>query len=434
MTDPIRSEGLRQGAITQPVVEAEAVAAAAPRTLKYGGNVWRLFTSQALFMFILWVPIWVVFLQGRGVSLTQIGVLEAFAWLLTAFLEVPTGAVADRWGRKASIAVGGALYALAMFLILAEALSPAFLLGYALWNSSMAFVSGADAALLYDTLKADGREDQAAKQSGRYAAIQQGSQGVAAVIGAAIATVDITLCFTICGFMSLAATALVLTMKEPPHIDEDDETPLGYWKNLQTAVGIAARRPVVRALLLLYATVLTLPLVVYYVLLQPYAVEVGLPIPTLGIVVAGVQLTSVIASWLAHRATGRMKLTTIVAIGVGVLLVAQGLLGLFPSIPSITLVLLVALVPALLGPLLLTRINDLIPSAQRATILSLSALIFELGLVIAMPLLLTSADQLGSPAAIGIATAVFAATAIPLLFIWRVAEGRSAPPARAPDD
>jgi MFS family permease len=407
--------------VTQPVDAAET---AVP--LKYGGNIWRLFTAQALLSFILWVPIWVVFLQGRGVTLTQIGVLEGFFWLLTAFLEVPTGAVADRWGRKTSVALGGLLYALAMFLILAEALSPAFLLGYALWNSSIAFVSGADAALLYDTLRADGREDQAAKQTGRYAAIQQGSQGVASVIGAAIATVDITLCFSLCGIAGLVAVCLVLTMKEPPHIDEDGSTPLGYWKNLRTAVGIAARRPVVRAVLLLYATILTLPLVVYYVLLQPYAVGVGLPIATLGIVVAGVQMTSVIASWLAYRATGYLALTTITAIGVGVLLAAQGLLGALPSIPSIGLVLLVALVPALLGPLLLARLNELIPSAQRATILSLSSLMFELGLAVAMPLLLTAADRLGPPTAIGVSTAIFAATAIPLLVMWRVAERRVA--------
>ena len=37
--------------------------------LKYGGNIWRLFTAEALLSFILRVPIWVVFLQGRGVTL-----------------------------------------------------------------------------------------------------------------------------------------------------------------------------------------------------------------------------------------------------------------------------------------------------------------------------------------------------------------------------
>ena len=60
----------------------------------YRGNIWRLFAVQALLAFILWVPIWVVFLQRKGLSLTQVGLLEGVAWTITAFLEVPTGAVA----------------------------------------------------------------------------------------------------------------------------------------------------------------------------------------------------------------------------------------------------------------------------------------------------------------------------------------------------
>jgi MFS family permease len=387
----------------------------------YRGNIWRLFAVQALLMFILWVPIWVIFLQRKGLSLTQVGLLEGVAWTITAFLEVPTGAIADRWGRKASIAVGASLYGLAMFLILAEALSPAFLLGYALWNSSTAFVSGADSALLYDSLKADGRAAEAAKQSGRYAAINQASQGIASLIGAAIATIDINLCFAICGFLGLAAAGVVLTIHEPPRSTEDGEY-LGYWRNLKTAVRIAARRPVVRALVLLNATILTVPLVVYYVLLQPYSVGVGLPLAALGIVVIAVQLSTVVASWLAYRTAGRFELTSVVAVALAVLIAATAILAALPSIPSLALMLAVALVPALLTPLLSARLNDLIPSGQRATILSLGALLFELGLAIAMPLLLAFADGFGAPAAIGLSSAVFALTAVPLMFVWRVAD------------
>src|SRR2546422_944106 len=167
--------------------------AAAPRlaaSSAYRGNIWRLFAVQALLMFILWVPIWVVFLQRKGLGLTQIGLLEVFAWVLTAALEVPSGAIADRVGRKASIALGAFLYSVAMFLILADALSPAFLLGYALWNSSTAFVSGADSALPYDSLKAGGRTSEGAKQSGRHAAIQQASQCIASVLRASAAICD----------------------------------------------------------------------------------------------------------------------------------------------------------------------------------------------------------------------------------------------------
>ena len=396
---------------------------------KYGGNVWRLFAVQALLMFILWVPIWVVFLQRKGLSLTQVGLLEGVAWTITAFLEVPTGAIADRWGRKASIAVGASLYAIAMFLILAEALSPAFLLGYALWNSSTAFVSGADSALLYDSLKADGRAAEAAKQSGRYAAVNQASQGVASLVGAAIATVDINLCFTICGLLALVAAALVLTIHEPPRTSEDGDAYLGYWKNLKTAVRIAARRPVVRALVLLSATIATVPLVVYYVLLQPYSVGVGLPLAALGIVVIGVQLSTVVASWLAHRTADHFELGSVVAVALAVFIAATAILAVAPTIASLALMLAVALVPALLTPLLSARLNDLIPSRQRATILSLGALLFELGLAVAMPLMLAFADRFGAPAAIGLSSAVFAVTAIPLMLVWRVADRAPAPAA-----
>jgi MFS family permease len=387
----------------------------------YHGNIWRLFAVQALMGFILWVPIWVVFLQRKGLSLTQVGLLEGVAWTITAFLEVPTGAIADRWGRKASIAAGASLYAVAMFLILTEALSPTFLLGYALWNSSTAFVSGADSALLYDSLKADGRAAEAAKQSGRYAAINQASQGIASLLGAAIATIDISLCFAICGFLGLAAAGLVLTIHEPPRTTEEDRY-LGYWRNLKTAVRIAARRPVVRALVLLNATILTVPLVVYYVLLQPYSVGVGLPLAALGIVVIAVQLSTVVASWLAHRTADHFELTSVVAVALAVLIAATAILAALPSIPSLALMLAVALVPALLTPLLSARLNDLIPSGQRATILSLGALLFELGLAIAMPLLLAFADRFGAPAAIGLAGVIFTLTAVPLMFVWRVSE------------
>ncbi|HEX9268368.1 MAG TPA: MFS transporter, partial [Candidatus Limnocylindria bacterium] len=393
------------------------------RSEGYRGNVWRFFVFNGLLYFLLWVPIWVVFLQRKGVSLSQIGLLEAGAWLIAAAVEVPTGAIADRWGRKAAIAMGAGLYSIAMFLVLTEVLSPFFLVGYALWNSSFAFVGGADSAFLYDSLRADGRTSEAAQQSGRYLAVQQASQGAGAVLGAWIATIDITLCFTIAGACGLAATAIALTFKEPPRLEEG-ETQLGYWRNLRVAIGIASVRPVVRWLLLLGAVLPLVPLVIYYVLLQPYALGVGLPIAWLGVVVLAVQVATVSASWLAHRTEGRVPLPTLVAIGIVLLLVAGAVLGAFPSIPVLAFVLLFALVPATLQPLLATRLNVLIPSTQRATVLSLSGLVTELGLAVTMPTMLALADVLGAPSATGAGAALFGLAVIPLFLLWRSAERR----------
>ena len=390
----------------------------------YGGNVWRFFVFNGLLNFILWVPIWVVFLQGRGVTLSQIGLLEAGAWLLAAAVEVPTGAIADRWGRKAAIALGAALYSAAMFLVLAEVLSPLFLLGYALWNSSMAFVGGADSAFLYDSLRADGREAEAAEQTGRYLAVQQASQGAAALLGAWLATIDITLCFTVAGICGLAATAMALSLKEPPRLEAGD-SPLGYWRNLRVATGIAARRPVVRWLLLLGAILPLIPLTIYYVLLQPYAIGVGLPIAWLGVVVLGVQVTTVLASWLAHRVEGRIAVPTLAGAGIAMVAVAAAVLGWFPSVPVLAFVLVIAIVPATLQPLLSARLNHLIPSTQRATVLSFNGLVTELGLAITFPAMLGLADRLGPPAATGLGAGLFALVVIPLFLLWRSAERRT---------
>ena len=84
--------------------------------------------------------------------------------------------------------------------------------------------------------------------------------------------------------------------------------------------------------------------------------------------------------------------------------------------------LVVALVPSVAQPLLSARLNDMIPSAQRATIISLSALIFELGLAVVIPMLLGLADVFGAPATIGFSAAVYAVTIIPFAILWRAAE------------
>jgi MFS family permease len=312
-----------------------------------------------------------------------------------------------------------------MFLVLAEALSPLFLVGYALWNSSMAFVGGADSAFVYDSLRADGREAEAVKQSGRYLAVQQGSQGVAAVLGAWLATIDITLCFTIAGMCGLAATAIALSLKEPPRV-EAGETPLGYWRNLRVAIGIAARRPVVRWLLLLGALLPLIPLTIYYVLLQPYAIGVGLPIAWLGVVVLGVQTTTVLSSWLAHRIEGRIAVPRLVGTGIALVAVAATVLGSFPSVPVIAFVLIVAIVPATLQPMLSARLNHLIPSTQRATVLSFNGLVTELGLAITFPGMLALADRLGAPAATLLGAGLFVLVVAPLFLLWRSAERPSA--------
>ncbi len=121
-------------------------------------NVPRYYLFSGLTSSMFWLPIWIIFLQDRGLSLGQIGMLEVVALIVGAVMEVPTGVVADTYGRKVSLTIGAFLNGLALLALLTGVLSPVFLIGYILWNVSYTFFSGAGEALLYDSLKLAGRD------------------------------------------------------------------------------------------------------------------------------------------------------------------------------------------------------------------------------------------------------------------------------------
>src|SRR3989337_635203 len=78
----------------------------------YEDNVWKSYLYQFLMNFQLWWPIWVVYLQeDRDLSLTQITALETVFWLMIVAAQVPWGAVADRWSRRAALFLASAFMA-----------------------------------------------------------------------------------------------------------------------------------------------------------------------------------------------------------------------------------------------------------------------------------------------------------------------------------
>ena len=72
---------------------------------------------------------------------------------------MPTGAVADRWGRRYSLMLGALMFSVAIFVFGIAENYPILLVSYTAWGLAMTFQSGADTALLYDSLKAIDSED-----------------------------------------------------------------------------------------------------------------------------------------------------------------------------------------------------------------------------------------------------------------------------------
>jgi MFS family permease len=120
------------------------------------------------------------FTDWGGITLTQVFTLNAWFMFCLMVFEVPTGAVADRFGRKWSLVLGSVVTAAAC---VAYASTPRFLvffLAEILFGLGGALVSGADEAIAYDSLVAAGQTEHAA----RWIARLQAAQLIGIVVGA----------------------------------------------------------------------------------------------------------------------------------------------------------------------------------------------------------------------------------------------------------
>jgi len=387
-------------------------------TASVGGSIPRFFVFVACVQFLLWLPIWVIYFQERGLSLTQIGLLDGIGWLFMAAAEVPTGALADRYGRKASLVVGGVLVGVSMLALLAELLSPVFLVGWMLWGVAHTFFSGATDAWLYDTLKAEGRAAEYPRFAGRHFAVIQSSQGVASVVGAWVATFDMSLCFIVPAILGFIGAVIAWTLREPPTVLGNGASRRD-WSEIAQAVRIAGGQPVVRYLVLIGASTLVFPFLLVFMLLQPYAAGLGIPIWALGPIVLLRGLGAAFGSLLADRVSGWLGSGRVLIGTQAVTVLCMALMAFAVTPPIMALFVVTSFASGLLRPVLSALLNAEIPSEQRATIISLQSLLWTVFLAAVEPVLFALGDRTGLPFAIGGSAIVLAIVASVLLGLWR---------------
>lgn len=223
------------------------------------------------------------FTDWGGISFAQVMLLQSWFVLCMSVLEAPTGAVADRFGRKVSMLCGAASLIVAVLVYISKPDFKVFLLAETFWALSGAFISGADDALLYDSLKAAGQEHRSKTALSRLASCELTAILFGAPLGSLIAQhwglkaplMCMTLPFT-------AAFFVGLTLKEPP---DGTQTRTGYWKTLSEGLSYATRHRVLRILAFDGITIFCFCFMLIW-LFQPFLKTLGTPIAWFGVVVA----------------------------------------------------------------------------------------------------------------------------------------------------
>jgi MFS family permease len=106
-------------------------------------------------MFLVIVPILVPFWLSLGLTMTEVLEIQAIFGISLALFEIPTGYIADMWSRKASIMLGTFISGCAFSLIPFAKTYETLLLYEIILALGGSFVSGADIAIIYDSLPND---------------------------------------------------------------------------------------------------------------------------------------------------------------------------------------------------------------------------------------------------------------------------------------
>src|SRR3990167_8952661 len=110
--------------------------------------------SQFLNALVFIIPIWIVYYQRR-ITVEQISLLVALQYLSQMVFELPTGALADLFGRKWSVALGYALWGIVgPLIIFTQGFAP-LVMAALFAGLSDSFISGSLEALVYDSHKQD---------------------------------------------------------------------------------------------------------------------------------------------------------------------------------------------------------------------------------------------------------------------------------------
>ena len=360
--------------------------------------------------------VWVALLAARGFSLWEIGLAESVFHVVSLLCEVPSGMAADLLGRKKALVFGGAL-AVTYNLLMAFAPN-LFAICFAMALNALynTMFSGTFTALIYDSLKLEGREDEYIQISANGSQISM----LANAVGSLASLLKRFLGFA--GFYLLSAafegisTLACLFMKEPivteAQANRQKQTlrdlPGQFAQLVKDSLQILHTSPLA-VKLIASSAVISVPSYLTKMFLQQRLVELGWPTEMLflPLLLGGVScvLGTEIGRRIRFRSMRRFYAVCSLLCGAGTLLV-----GVAPAWGGIFGMMLVQ---SVLEVYLLhesQKLNDAIPSDQRATIISVDSMAYSLLMIPASPLVGAVGDLFGQAGAglalLGIVVAV----------------------------
>ncbi len=177
----------------------------------------RFYIFRAVTSFSLWIPFWTLWVYHNLESVFLLTVVDTAFWITMILFQVPAGLLGDKYGRRAVLFTGEALFAVGVLVFGLSTEFWQFLLSNIVWALGVCFIVSGDTPFVYDTLAEFGRQSEFIQIMATATVVMYMTNALACAVGGVI--VELTdrfeLTLIISSLVGLMGSFTVLALREP---------------------------------------------------------------------------------------------------------------------------------------------------------------------------------------------------------------------------
>jgi len=330
-------------------------------------NILKLYIIKVAKWFMLFMPIVVLFYKDNGLEMKDIFILQAIYSVSIVVLEIPSGYLADVLGRKITLVFGTILGFLGFITYSFSFGFVGFLIAEIILGLGQSLISGADSAMLYDSLLETGKKDKYIKFEGRMVSVGNFAEAIAGILGGLLATLSLRYPYYAQTIVAFSGIPAALFLMEPIR---NRKLIKMKFSDILKIVKYALHDHKELKWNIIFSSVIGASTLTMAWFVQPYFEMVLLPIGLFGVFWTILNLSVGFSAMLAHKIELKLKQVKFM-FGIAIILPAGYLIvSRINALWGITILLVFYIVRGIATPVLKDYINRLCDSDIRATVLS----------------------------------------------------------------
>lgn len=335
---------------------------------------------------------WVAILAARGYSLVEIGIAETVFHITSLLFEIPSGVFADVFGRKNMLLVSAVMRMIGNVIMIFSCNLFMVCASIALFAMSYNFSSGSGDALAYDSLKTVNHEDYYEKYASNQLVIYRLCSGISTLCAGFALLIGHKASYgtdILFGAMQIRMLTSLNEIRTVHHSENNEKNMIGsIKKELITCfvTSISFLKSAGKAVLLMFCNSLVGAVdILLLFFLQAKLPGAGIPLPALGFALFFMEMGGILGAKIILKGA-KLRYRSVFAIATFLVLS-----GVFLEHSGIYLIMTAGgFIAALSDDALQVRTNTILqnmfPSEQRATLISIESFTFSIIMIVMSPL------------------------------------------------